>query len=431
MVKIAAVIMIVASVFAARRWLALVDPGRDLFAVALAFALASAVDHHVFQREHIFLALVVPYLCLAAVRLAGARIPLPWALTIGVGGAVGFLLKPFYVPIWLLVEVVLALRLGWRRALRAESLTVLFAGVAYLAAIIAWAPAYLRVARWGATLYRSYGPPISLAGILLDPRVLAAAMVVAFAVLMRRRYPVGPLRLVLLTALLGYIGAVALQGKSFVNHWYPAEGLLLLTGFQTLAEVVRAKPRRRLALPWQWMAATALILVTGANAWSTLARWRDAYQKDPFYLDQMTHFLRAEAGADSFFNIGSTMRASFPLAHVSGVEYESRFHSLWLLAGSYEPDCSEPCRPFEYHSIEAMGAAERYQFDAVVDDLERVRSDVLIVDLLPPNGMAGFDYLEYFSQSSRFRRVMASYEYVTTVAGRYRAYRRIGAGSAG
>ncbi|MEN8374346.1 MAG: hypothetical protein ABFS34_02740 [Gemmatimonadota bacterium] len=397
--------------------------------MASAFVLLSVVDHHFFQREHVFLALTLPYLCLASARLARVDVPLPLVVLVGAVGGVGFWLKPFYLPIWLLVEGVVAVRLGVRRLARPESIAVVAAGILYGAAVALWAPAYLRVAGWGATLYRSYGARISLAEILFDPRALAAYIVVLFAILLRKRYPVGPLRTVLLVALVGYIGAVAAQGKSFTNHWYPAEGLLLLAGYQTLAEVsdVRWAHRLRTLRVWLlWPAAFALILLAAANAANTTSRWRAAYQADPFYLTPMTDFLKADGGARSFFTIGATMRSSFPLALAADVEYVSRFHSLWLLAGLYDGACPEPCRPFAYNEPERMGPAERYQFDALVTDLISSQPDVLFVDLVPPNGLAGFDYVEYFSQSARFEHELASYLFIATIGGRYRAYRRAG-----
>jgi hypothetical protein len=72
-----------------------------------------------------------------------------------------------------------------------------------------------------------------------------------------------------------------------------------------------------------------------------------------------------------------------------------------------------------------MEVAERYQFDAMIADLRRTRPDVLFVDLAPPQGLAGFDYEEYFSQSPAFRAALDSYELEETVGGRYRAYRRV------
>ena len=167
----------------------------------------------------------------------------------------------------------------------------------------------------------------------------------------------------------------------------------------------------------------ALVAIAILNGGATVRRWQAAYRTDPFYLDGMRSVLERPAAA-SFFTIGGTMRSSFPLAIVTGVAYESRFHSLWLLGGSYAGECPGRCRPFPYHDLDEMTEAERYEFDAVVDDLARTRPEVLFVDRLPPQGLAGFEYLEYFSRSPTFRSVFQEYEFETEVGGRYLVYRR-------
>lgn len=399
----------------------------DPVIMLVAFTLLSVVDHHFFQREHIFLAFVLPYVFASSVRAAG--LPLGRALALAAGGvaAVGFALKPFYLLVWVSVEVLLAWRRSPRLVFRPENVAIVAVGLLYAAAILVAAPAYLEIARLGALAYRSYGEQISSADILLDPRAIGSFFLVTFAIVLRHRYPIGALRLVLLALLVGYVGAVLMQGKSFPNHWYPAEATLVLAGYATLSDVWRARAMvdhrraRRLARA----AAIGLVVLAALNAVNTLDRWREAYQRDPFYLAAMSAFLDEGAGAGDFFMIGGTMRSSFPLALVTGVPYASRFHSLWLLAGSYPGDCQTPCRPFPYHPPSEMAAAERYQFDAMIEDLRRTRPDVLFVDLVPPQGLAGFDYEEYFSQSPAFRAEFDLYELEETVGGRYRAYRRV------
>jgi hypothetical protein len=59
-----------------------------------------------------------------------------------------------------------------------------------------------------------------------------------------------------------------------------------------------------------------------------------------------------------------------------------------------------------------------------VEDLARTRPDVLFVDLMAPQGLAGFDYVEYFARSPTFRAVFEEYVFETLVGGRYLAYRR-------
>lgn len=424
------IVMVAASLVLSALCLRVAFPAKglktDVLMMLLAFALISVVDHHFFQREHVLLAAVLPYLCAAAARARGLRLGRTLAVAVGVVAGVGLALKPFYLAVWVCVEAALVLRRSPRVLVRTETSAIAATGLLYGLAILAFAPEYLAVARLGALAYRTYGDPITVTGILADPRAIAAFILVLIAASMRRRYPVSDLRLVLLAALVGYVAAIVAQTKSFPNHWYPAEALLLLAGYATVADVLDVRggtlrsPRRLAAA-----AGLAIVVLAAFNASNTVDRWRAAYQTSPFYLDEMRSLLEREPVETGFLTIGATMRASFPLAVVTGVPYLSRFHSMWFLGGSYPGNCHEPCRPFAYHAPGEMGPAERYQFDAVISDLARTRPDVLFIDLLPPQGLAGFDNIEYFSQSAEFRALFSSYTLEETVGGRYRAYRRL------
>ncbi|HSM07849.1 MAG TPA: hypothetical protein VLA33_02395 [Gemmatimonadota bacterium] len=400
------------------------DGGRDGILVVWAFALLALVDHHHFQREHVFLALTLPYLCAAAVRAAGREISFRLAMSAGALAGLGLALKPYYLFVWFAVELALVHARTRRVLLRPENAGIAAVGTIYLAAVLVLTPEYFRIARLGAVAYRSYADPVTAADILLDPRAIAAYALAAFAVASRRRYPISGFRLTLLASLGGYLAAVVAQGKSFPNHWYPAEAMLALSGYATLADVWRtARPAGRRSLRLAMVGGITLVAIAILNGSATVRRWQAAYQTDPFYLDAMRSVLESPRAA-SFFTIGGTMRSSFPLAVVTGVPYESRFHSLWFLGGTYAGVCLERCRPFPYHDLADMTEAEQYEFDALIDDLARTRPEVLFVDRLPPQGLGGFEYLEYFSRDPTFRSVFEEYEFETVVGGRYLAYRR-------
>ncbi len=57
------------------------------------------------EREHLLLALVVPYLLLAAARASGREIPAAAAVLIGLLAGAAFALKPHFVLLWLAIEV--------------------------------------------------------------------------------------------------------------------------------------------------------------------------------------------------------------------------------------------------------------------------------------------------------------------------------------
>jgi hypothetical protein len=78
----------------------------------------------------------------------------------------------------------------------------------------------------------------------------------------------------------------------------------------------------------------------------------------------------------------------------------------------------------KYHALADMGEAERYMFNAVVEDLARSQPALLAIDRTPPGYVLyGFDYLDYFGRDARFAAFMKSYSEVAPVE-RYRIFVR-------
>ena len=74
-----------------------------------------------------------------------------------------------------------------------------------------------------------------------------------------------------------------------------------------------------------------------------------------------------------------------------------------------------------------MKPAERWCFEAVIQDFIRRRPSLLMIVRPHPPGVAGrvtrLDYLKYFSQDRGFVTALGSYDYIGDVAG-YAAYNR-------
>jgi hypothetical protein len=101
------------------------------------------------EREHILVALVLPYLLMASGRAMGRPIDgiVPWV--VGAMAAVGILLKPYFVPLWISVEAYVAYnRRDWRAWLRPEAVIVAALGLTYAIAIVAITPEYLALVKW-------------------------------------------------------------------------------------------------------------------------------------------------------------------------------------------------------------------------------------------------------------------------------------------
>ena len=73
-----------------------------------------------------------------------------------------------------------------------------------------------------------------------------------------------------------------------------------------------------------------------------------------------------------------------------------------------------------------MGELERIGLDAVIEDLDTYRPELLIVDVGPNKqafGKSEFQFLQYFRRDPRFEAIFRSYRHLADV-GRYRVFER-------
>src|SRR3990167_6396933 len=100
------------------------------------------------QREHFFLMLTTPYFLLLTCRLENKKINIALALFVGILGAIGFLIKPFFIVIFILLEVYAVLIFHAQHKekkayFRPEMLCVLIVLLGYLTVIAVFFNAYL------------------------------------------------------------------------------------------------------------------------------------------------------------------------------------------------------------------------------------------------------------------------------------------------
>src|SRR5581483_1126447 len=113
----------------------------------LAFAaltLAAMPWTHTGQREQIVLIGVLPYGALIAARAEKRRVPTMFGILVGVGAALGFALKHYFLITPALLELWLLFRLGGGyRPFRPELIAMAAVGAAYAVAILLFAPAWI------------------------------------------------------------------------------------------------------------------------------------------------------------------------------------------------------------------------------------------------------------------------------------------------
>ncbi len=235
------------------RRLALLLPG-------LALLLCLLPLHDYGEREHLMLIGALPYAALVARRRDAARLVSPrLALCVGLFAAYGFAMKPYFalVPLVLELWLTLGLRRTWR-PLRPETIALAVVATLYGAAVLIFAPDYVRLTLpLVRAAYGAFSPPFSslFYQIWLPTWLLAGlALVVA-----RRHLPVDA-QAAAVTAL-AFTLSYFLQAKGFSYHALPVTATL---GWALWLVLVRG-PRLSDAVIRRPLVALALMLVAATG----------------------------------------------------------------------------------------------------------------------------------------------------------------------
>lgn len=398
---------------------------RVLLLLTAALFLLPGIDFG--QREHLLVALLLPYLFVVMARAASREVPPRAAFGIGLLAGIGLALKPHFLLLWVAIEAYL----GWRARRRVpwpEAMGVAAFLVSYGLGIALLTPEYVGLV---ASVGRAY------AGYLHDPalHVLVTApgtticwlgVLAAVALLAWSRHR--EVWVVFALALGSSFLAGVAQQKGWTYHFYPASAFALL-----LLGIIAADHRRPLpSLVRRLYAAIALASVVTAISWAGVLAMTRTLGRNPVQeqerqqLDQLVRAVRRHAPGGSLYVLSYTIGSSFPLVNYSGAQWASRFPHLWLLEATYQDQLQSPA-PLRYHERREMGPAERYLNDAVAEDLARNRPALLLV--LEPardvqdNGLRRLDYVKYFSRDPRIAQLFLDYRFVET-AGQYRLYAR-------
>ena len=381
-----------------------------LLLLAALFPLAAA-DFG--QREHILLALVLPYLCLSAGRAQGAAASVREGLVVGAMAGFGLALKPFYVFLWLAIEAYLVFgrRAGapWKRA---ETLAVCGVQVMYLAAVLVLTPDYLTLLRWLGPVYASLLPQ-PLGAILINAEGVLALLSVLAIASTRAAPEYRALRGVLLVATAASLVAVLLQQKGWSYHYYPTRAEALIVLGVVLLSVGPPSPRR---LPSVLAALPVLLLALDLGVVVT-RRAREAVAQGRFEREvvrgQMVPFVRRYAREGPILALTVSLTPSFPLVNFSGADWALRFPSLWMI-----PALSTREKWRSLLSAERAprrSREESYLIDAVTTDLV-TRKPALIVVYAPSWGAP--DLAGYFASADRrFAAALTAYQPLRAIGG--------------
>jgi hypothetical protein len=385
--------------------------------VGVLAVLLSWCRAHFGQREHIALAAVLPYLFASAAAAQGRPVGKPLGLGIGVLGSIGFGMKPHFLLVWLAaVGYVWWRRRDDRWRLGVEGWAVVGMLLLYAIMIPIAAPYYLpQVERLASTFYAFARK--DLFSLMRDSveAVCGIGAILAYG-LMRPFIRYREACDILALAVAAFLVAALTQGKGFSYHYYPVSGCTLLLA--TVALLGQDWTRMRATARMGALALGVILLLgpTSGLAWSLPQLWN----ADPVYLRQsrMARFIRERARDGTVLRLG--YEDSFPIIDEAGARWTMRFPNLLFVQGSYADQLARPGE-VEYRAPSDMAAAERWCFDAVIEDFVRARPSLLMVIQPHPPGVRGavtrLDYLTYYSQDSRFTTALQNYDSTGTMDG--------------
>lgn len=308
------------SLAATSRLIEHIEPSRRaLFLIYAALALLAIPWVHVGQREQIVLIGTLPYAALIALRREGSGVSSTLAFSIGVGSAIGFALKHYFLIVPVVLELWLAAgqRAQWRPR-RPECVAVVLVGLSYATAVVWLEPDFLtrivplvRLAygALGAPSLRYMFGPFAIVGLLI------LGFVALFACSVRRSR--APLSRALLAAAFAFAAAYFVQFKGWPYHAIPLIGCSSLALAAMLAELELVPPFARMLAP----ALLLLPLVHSAEE-----------QVHPSLPDK--DLLSATAGLQPGDSVGFlTTETAIPWSVTlqGRYRYASRYNGFWMM----------------------------------------------------------------------------------------------------
>ncbi len=357
------------------------------------------------QREHLTVALVVPWLLAVAAREEGVPLGRGRAAALALAGGLGLSIKPHFGLVWLLVAVVLLRRERSPRVLLAPELTAaaLVPALAILATFLLH-PDWFGYARLYGPLYLRFGFEnplwIGLVGEGIEWSWLGILALLAFAPAIRP-WP-GSLS-VIAAGLAGFHLAAALQAKGWGYHFLPTSTVGLLAAAAAAACANWSGDRLvrriyRLAVPlgiavvgWGGVRRTAELAALPERRWAEV---------DPS-LRALVREVGRSGGGETLLLLSINISAGFPLTWLTGSNWTSRHPALWALAAVYPREFRGPGM-VPTHPPAERSADERLVAAELEADIAKRPPTMVIMPRPEPDGpiWAGsqrFDYRAYFA----------------------------------
>lgn len=391
--------------------------------IALSYALFVGCYRDFGQREHLSLALVLPYLLVTASRLNGARPSLAAALAFGAVAGVGCTLKPYFLTVPLFVELAaMAYSRRWRTMFRAETIALGFAVAACAAAVLILTPAYLRdVVPLVEEIYWAYN--IEPSALLLRIRFELVGLAVALVLYWRGERTA--FQTVLLAACFGYLVSYLLQMKGYTYHGLPLRALVPTTLALQLSSLRPGGSavlwRRALSLG---VAGAAVVLILGPNLNEAVNWYRSANLRTgpaAHRIGDVVRLVQQRAANGTFLALSTHPFPGFPVVLYTDAKWGGRTNSQFLLPAiaKLRAAGTPPSDPL-------LQNIENQARTMLRDDLERAAPALILVDARKERHALGpmpFDFVAFYLEDPELSRHWHDYTELAPIHG-YRVFVR-------
>jgi hypothetical protein len=353
-----------------------------------ALALTAMPWMHVGQREQLVLIGTVPYAALIAARRKGDAVSPSLSALIGVGAALGFALKHYFliVPALLELWLIAGQRHRWR-PLRPETVSIMAVGIAYGLAIVAFERDFLtriipliRLAYGvvGAMSLRDMFGPFALVGLVPLAAVVSQARKLAGGG--------APFASALTIAATGFAAIYFIQFKGWPYHAMPLIGCSSLALAALLAETSTPSLLR--------VAAPALLAIP-------LALSAEEQMNPALPSPDVLNAVSGLRPGDSVGFLTTETAVPWSVTLQGGYRYASRYNGFWMMRAIIRNELLGSPDP----RLSALG---RQVVSETVDDFACMPPQRIVVTRPRPRDDT-FDMLPFFLRDPRFAALLSHY----------------------
>lgn len=299
-----------------------------LLYISFAFFLLSPALYG--QRELLFIALVLPYLFFS---LSSSLIPNRSSLIIVVMAAIGFAIKPFFLLLWGMNELAVAIE---RRSVRSifawHNWVIGLVQLVYIAAIYFITPEYIsEIIPALQVVYFTFNSPWKLI-LLYISVVVGITLFLLILAKIRGDY----LRLVIrvLVWLTACTGLIILQRKEWINHLYPMVFMAGLALSVTMIYLINEWKILRLDIGHRkFIALCSVIAVLLLSAYVDGVFTYNMFVKPSKLSQKLMVEIENKASGKYVYPFVNSIQPSFPAIALSNGIFRGGFHHLWPMTG--------------------------------------------------------------------------------------------------